>query len=337
LDISIAMCTYNGGRFLEAQLASIGEQTEPPLELIICDDGSSDSTAGIVERFAATASFPVSFHRNPVNLGSTRNFERAMQRCRGEAIALCDQDDIWAPDKLAILAAFLDDQPAVAGVFSNAHLIDEETNILCGDLWSRVGFTPARQQRFNLQGAPAVLIHSDVVTGATFLFRSVWLPHLLPIPAEWVHDGWIALLLASLAKLQALPARPMSYRIHAAQQIGASQAAWHQHLSTRAEAAFEAHRRNAHRLQLITAKMEQLAAADEPVRSQVFLSSLHELRRKLRFLQRRAHLFEQSRFRRIPAALLLLPGYTRYEKGLMSLLRDMTHRLESQQEDQTVA
>jgi len=331
LNISIAMCTYNGGRFLEAQLGSIREQTKPPLELIICDDGSSDSTAAIVERFAATVFFPVRFHRNPVNLGSTKNFEQAMRWCRGEAIALCDQDDIWTPDKLAVLAAVLDNQPGVAGVFSNANLIDEENKPLPGDLWSRVGFTRARQQRFSLQDAPAMLIHSDIVTGATFLFRSAWLPSLLPIPAEWVHDGWIALLLASMDTLRALPACPMSYRIHAAQQVGAPQVAWYEHLATRAEMALISHRKNAQRLELITTKMEQLAASDEPFRSQVFLSSLHELRRKLRFVQRRAHLFDKSRFRRIPAALLLLPGYTRYEKGLMSLLRDLTHRLESEQ------
>lgn len=330
MDISVAMCTYNGGRFLEAQLNSIREQTRLPHELIICDDGSSDATAAIVERFAATVSFSVRFHRNPVNLGSTKNFEQAIQWCRGEIIALCDQDDIWTPDKLAVLSAVLDEQPGVAGVFSNASLIDEKNMPLPGDLWSRLGFTPSRQRRFNPQGAPAVLIHSDVVTGATLLFRSSWLPSLLPIPTEWVHDGWIALLLASMAELRAIPACAMSYRIHDAQQVGAPQVAWHQHLSTRAELAREAHRRNAHRLQLITTKMEQLAATNEPTRSQIFLSSLHELRRKLRFVKGRAHLLDQTRFRRIPAALLLISGYTRYEKGLMSLFRDLTHSLESQ-------
>ena len=325
LDISIAMCTYNGGRFLEAQLSSIREQTKPPLEVVICDDGSSDNTAAIIESFAATVPYPVRFYRNPVNLGSTKNFEQAMQCCRGEAIALCDQDDIWAPDKLAAFATILASKPEVAGVFSNALLIDEENTLTPGNLWARVGFTSSRQQRFAGGDAPAVLIHSDVDTGATLVFRSAWLPRLLPIPAEWVHDGWIALLLASMARLEAVPVCLMSYRIHPEQQVGAVQVAWHEHLSTVAETALQGHRRHANRLQLMVTKMEQLATGDESVCSQVFLESLHELRRRLRFVQRRAHLLDLSRLSRMPAALLLLPGYIQYEKGLMSFLRDLTH------------
>jgi len=44
LRISVAMCTFNGGRYLEEQLESIGAQTRPPCELVVCDDGSTDAT-----------------------------------------------------------------------------------------------------------------------------------------------------------------------------------------------------------------------------------------------------------------------------------------------------
>ena len=67
----------------------------PDAELIVCDDGSTDSTLEIVGAFAAKAPFPVHFLRNEITLGSTKNFEKALRLCSGDAIALCDQDDLW--------------------------------------------------------------------------------------------------------------------------------------------------------------------------------------------------------------------------------------------------
>ena len=58
--ISVALCTYNGGRYLEAQLESISAQTRQPAELVACDDGSTDDTLAILERFARRAPFSVS-------------------------------------------------------------------------------------------------------------------------------------------------------------------------------------------------------------------------------------------------------------------------------------
>ena len=49
------------------------------------------------------APFPVCLQGNPTNLGSTKNFELAISLCRGDVIALSDQDDIWKTDKLAYI------------------------------------------------------------------------------------------------------------------------------------------------------------------------------------------------------------------------------------------
>lgn len=327
MEISIALCTYNGSRYLSAQLDSMRTQTQLPAELVVFDDGSSDNTSALVERFAQTAPFPVRFFRNAVTLGSTKNFEQAIQQCQGEAIALCDQDDLWAPDKLALMAAVLDAEPAVAGVFSNAHLIDDAGNTLPGDLWQRLGFTLARQRHFVRSHAALQLIRRDTVTGATLIFRSRWLPWLLPIPAAWVHDGWIALLLASMADLRALPVCPMSYRLHAAQQVGAAQITLRSHLSTPAEKARDFHRANATRWQLLLEWMEELAARP----SLEFRPSsrvLEDLHRKVRFTRARVALLGNTQLRRVLPALCMLPGYLRYDKGVLSLLRDLTHRMD---------
>lgn len=326
MKISIALCTYNGGRHILAQLDSIGTQTLLPAELVIFDDGSSDETAAIVENFAQGVSFPVKFFRNATNLGSTRNFEQAMQQCQGEIIALCDQDDLWAPEKLARLMAVLKAEPAIAGVFSNAHLIDDAGNVLPEDLWHRQDFTFARQRQFNRSSAILQLIRRDTVTGATLIFRSSYLPWLLPIPAGWVHDGWIALQLAIMAELRALPICPMSYRLHAAQQVGAVQVALHSHLSTPVEKARGFHRANATRWKDLLDRMEKLAALPG-MKLKPASFALAELRRKVHFVQGRATLLDNSRLRRVLPALCLLPGYLRYEKGVLSLLRDLMHRV----------
>jgi hypothetical protein len=323
MQISIAMCTYNGEGHLQAQLDSIRTQTRAPFELVLCDDGSTDATPSLVEQFAMTVPFPVRLLRNPVNLGSTKNFEQAIQLCRGEVICLCDQDDLWQPDKLARMAAVLEQRPQAAGVFSNAFLIDDDGNRMPGDLWQRFGFTPARQRRFYGEQAPVQLVKSATVTGATLLFRSSWRETLLPISPLWVHDGWIALLLASMGELHALPVCTMSYRLHGAQQVGATQVPWQNHLSTPVEKARSYHRTSAAQSQAMLDRLEVLALRS-PGRPP-YPSALVEVRRKLRFVNGRAAILDRPPARRLLPALQLLPGYVRFERGILSLLRDLTH------------
>jgi glycosyltransferase involved in cell wall biosynthesis len=82
-SVSVAMATYNGAAFLDAQLASIAAQTRTPDELVVCDDGSSDGTVEIVERFARRAPFAVRLIRNEQRLGYGENFMKAARHCRG--------------------------------------------------------------------------------------------------------------------------------------------------------------------------------------------------------------------------------------------------------------
>ncbi len=101
MKISVALATYNGAKFIREQLESVNAQTRPPDELVVVDDGSTDSTLEIIAEFAARARFPVSVHRNEHNLGYTTSFLSAASLCSGDWIAFCDQDDVWLPEKLA--------------------------------------------------------------------------------------------------------------------------------------------------------------------------------------------------------------------------------------------
>jgi glycosyltransferase involved in cell wall biosynthesis len=102
------MATYNGEKFLEQQLQSLSKQTLLPAELIVCDDTSSDATADIVKRFSETAPFSVKLLVNEQRLGWRGNFLKAASLCASEYIAYCDQDDIWLPEKLAVVQAHLE-------------------------------------------------------------------------------------------------------------------------------------------------------------------------------------------------------------------------------------
>ena len=112
MRISVAMCTYNGANFLPAQLASISDQTRPPDEIIVCDDASNDETRALLERFARTSAIPVSLYFSDQNVGSVKNFERAIGLCTGDVIALSDQDDVWRADKLQLIENAFREHPA---------------------------------------------------------------------------------------------------------------------------------------------------------------------------------------------------------------------------------
>jgi hypothetical protein len=219
--ISVAMCTYNGEKFLDEQLRSIASQTMLPSELVICDDGSTDSTPDIVADFAQSAPFSVRFVQNPKNLGSTRNFEQAISLCRGDYIALSDQDDWWTPDKLEVSFKTLRDSDA-GGVFSDGLLMDQESKLTGGSLWAVVRFDNMRDiSHFSERDSGiATLLRGNVVTGATVVFRSSLRELFLPFPKEWIHDGWLAWALVLQSRLVPVERPLIRYRVHGTQQVG---------------------------------------------------------------------------------------------------------------------
>jgi glycosyltransferase involved in cell wall biosynthesis len=220
---SVAMCTYGGARFAGAQLASIAAQTRPPDELVVCDDRSPDETARLVEEFAAAAPFPVRLHVNERNLGSTKNFGRAISLCEGDLIALCDQDDVWEPGKLAKLEAEFARRPSVGLVFSDAEVVDEGLRPLGRGLWEKVGFDRRMQRLVSAGRALDVLLPGWTVMGATMAFRAAYRELFLEIPEDlgMIHDAWIALVIAAVSDVAFIEERLVKYRQHPRQQLGA--------------------------------------------------------------------------------------------------------------------
>lgn len=226
--ISIAMCTYDGEKFLQEQLLSIAEQSHLPDELVICDDRSSDTTLQILDEFQQVAPFRVRICRNEAKLGPTKNFERAIMLCSGDVIALADQDDVWLPQKLERLASALDDNQEAGYVFSDAFVVDEVLRPLGYTMWKQVAFKPHQQKCFGTRRQLEVLLKHNVVTGATMAFRIGLRDLILPIPDQWMHDAWIGLLASAAGEGGVFIEEPLiKYRQHASQVIGGMKMSFH--------------------------------------------------------------------------------------------------------------
>ncbi|MEI6226807.1 MAG: glycosyltransferase family 2 protein, partial [Deltaproteobacteria bacterium] len=218
---SVALCTFEGSAHLEPQLASLAAQARLPDELVACDDRSSDGTAEILRAFARRAPFPVRVEVNETRLGTTKNFEKAIGLCTGDLIATCDQDDVWLPEKLALVEEAFARDPRLGLVFTDADIVDGSLRPMGYRLWDAIHFD-GRARREVLRGRGFdVLLRQWLVTGATMAFRSEYRSLLLPIPACWVHDAWIAFLLGAVSSLGFVERPTVRYRQHPGQQVGA--------------------------------------------------------------------------------------------------------------------
>lgn len=204
--ISVALCTFNGERYLPALLASLAQQTLRPLELVVCDDGSTDGSWAQLEHFASRAAFPVRLHRNAERLGVQANFQAAVSFCRGPLTAFADQDDIWLPEKLARAAAALANaaRPEASLYCSRLSCIDESGTLLGRTrVPAHIGFQNA--------------LVENIATGCSVVFgASLKTRFLGAVPADMeMHDWWLYLLASSFGEVLYDSEPGVLYRQHA--------------------------------------------------------------------------------------------------------------------------
>ena len=205
--VSVAMATYNGARFLREQMDSILSQTYKNIEVVACDDCSTDSTWEILQAYAARDG-RVRCFQNGQNLGFKKNFERAISLCEGEFIALSDQDDIWLAKKLeALLRAISRGSGDL--VCSASQLIDESGKPLYKRLMFRKRIPKDKDKQL------AILCTGNFVQGATVLAKASFIKQCLPIPDSCkYHDWWFALCAALQNGILHTPKPLVLYRRH---------------------------------------------------------------------------------------------------------------------------
>ena len=201
MKISIAMTTYNGAAYVQAQLDSFARQTRLPDELVITDDGSTDATPDIVRAFAQAAPFAVRYEINPKNLGFAQNFSRAMSLCTGDLIFLSDQDDVWFEDKLRTMSDLALAEPGRACFMNDAVLADGSLNTQ--------GHTKLGQIR------AAGLADSTFVMGCCVLAKRALADIALPVPPGLPsHDNWLVQLADVLDLTLRIETPLQYYRLH---------------------------------------------------------------------------------------------------------------------------
>lgn len=195
--ISVAMATWNGAAHLGEQLESLAAQRRLPTELVVCDDGSTDDTVEILERFARSAPFRVAIHRNARNLGVLRNFEKALSLCTGDIVFLSDQDDVWLPEKIGEVARVFEETPGALAVINDKLITDENLVPTGATMLGNIrGF-----------GSP----DGNFVAGCCSAFRREWLDIALPIPQGAIaHDTWLVGLAHRLGVVS-ISDKPLQY------------------------------------------------------------------------------------------------------------------------------
>lgn len=314
ISLSIALCTCNGERFLEEQLASLASQHHLPTELVVCDDASDDSTYLLLEMFASSAPFPVHLHRNTQRLGISQNFEQAIRLCTGNVIALCDQDDVWVPEKLSRYA----DQftQGADWVCCNARLTDATLSLSTDTLWDVVRFSASERERAASGHFFEVLAKHYVVAGATIAFRAELRDQLLPIPPAWLYDAWLAIIPAATKRLALIGECLQLYRQHDKNAIGGQRRGFFENVRN----AFDVDRTGYLNLEILrwTQLTERLNSV--PVPDSVSTG----LKNKAYHLARRAA-FSKSRPLRIPLVFgeVMRGGYARFSRNWESIALDL--------------
>jgi glycosyltransferase involved in cell wall biosynthesis len=206
--VSVALATCNGERFLREQLDTVYAQTWPSLEVVASDDASTDGTIAILDEYARARG--LRYEVNPRRLGLVGNFERAISLCRGDCIALCDQDDLWKPHKIETLVSEI-------GGFTLIYCNTEEQLTPEGEIRLEPAFAPIQAfARVHGTGKPTrCLLAENWVVSHGVLFKRELAEHALPIPPHQpFHDGWLALIASKLGGIKYLDQRLQVYRQH---------------------------------------------------------------------------------------------------------------------------
>ncbi|HUL01109.1 MAG TPA: glycosyltransferase family 2 protein, partial [Nitrospirota bacterium] len=190
--IDIILATYNGERFLRAQVQSILNQTYPHWRLIMRDDNSTDRTPDIIRGYIEK--YPDKMEEivdSGTNIGVCRNFAKLLERSTADYTMFCDQDDIWMPMKIALTLKKMLTMEGANGkdvpllVYTDMKVVDDNLSVVADSFWRNQAFNPEIGKSLNR------FLVSNVATGCTVMINKRLRILSLPIPREaLMHDWW---------------------------------------------------------------------------------------------------------------------------------------------------
>ena len=209
-EISIAMATYNGEKYLLEQLQSFSKQSVLPTELVIYDDCSTDKTCEIIEEFSKSVPFEVKLIKGEKNIGGSvrdgygLSFSKAAENCIGDYIFFSDQDDVWFPNKIEKHLEIYKQNPNISFITSRPYNVDENLNELPNKTTNP--FQDMLTQKF--------------VMGCCSSGKKDFFKLMLPIESGISHDWWATVCAVSINQFYETDEELQYYRYHQNQTSG---------------------------------------------------------------------------------------------------------------------
>jgi glycosyltransferase involved in cell wall biosynthesis len=220
--VEILLSTYNGEKYIAAQIDSILGQTYTEWILKIRDDKSTDQTVEILRSYVAK--YPnkiILLESDNSNIGSTLSFAKLIEFSTADYIMLCDQDDVWLEYKVELSLKKIQEKENEYGknkallVFSDLKEVDQDLSILNESFWI------SQKYFLDVINDYKKTIALNIATGCTMIFNIAAKQYILPMPPYVVHDMWITINIAYYGKLFYIEQPLILYRQHSLNAIGA--------------------------------------------------------------------------------------------------------------------
>jgi glycosyltransferase involved in cell wall biosynthesis len=220
--ISILLASYNGEKFITEQLDSLYRQTVQDFKLFICDDKSTDNTVSIISGYAEKRPGKISIEQNENNTGGAKhNFMKMMIEHKDDYVMLCDQDDVWLPDKIEKSLRKMHEMEQEFGK-DTPILVHSDLKVVDRDLKK---FSSSYQKTARLNYAKKSLnklVTMNMATGCTAIYNRALADLITAEPDFYViHDWWLALIAISFGKIGTIFEPTVLYRQHGDNDIGA--------------------------------------------------------------------------------------------------------------------
>lgn len=214
--VSVILPVRNGGDYLSHQVDSILAQTYSNLELLICDDCSTDQTPQVAQNYLQRDP-RVRYVRNDVNLRVSLTFETHCQSCRGELIAPADADDFWLPEKIEKEVEYLIAHSETQMVFTDDMIVNDDLSVKMGSFQKKIG-NHSQGGDISIEA----LLERNYVAFHTTCFRRTMLTKLLPMPQQSVlmYDAWAALVCSLNGPIGYINECLVLYRQHQSNMVG---------------------------------------------------------------------------------------------------------------------
>ena len=214
--ISVAIAAYHGEKFIAEQLRSLFHQTRTVDEIIVSDDSEDSKTEQVVRQEATNWNGTLKYIRNSQRKGIEANFRNAVQATSGDLVFLCDQDDVWLPEKVEILANELEAHPECQVVACNSKMVSATLAPLGKTIPADLKAAEPIMDAINHKnGFSYMLTQKMIIPGHAMAMMRAFVPFFLLMPENMkFHDVWLEQTAALFETMRYVNKTLTLYRVH---------------------------------------------------------------------------------------------------------------------------